>query len=202
MQQPQQRRDATESGEGLRQHGAQDPRFRRHRLADRDKFRLDLDQPVLVAGDFLSRMAFRSDFWRSVAPSHGGGVRYPVSHKRLGDTTMLRQGGDGLRGDGRLVLCLGNDKDKRFAGVFHLFVVQTPQRDALQAYLAEHGIGSDVHYPFPAHLQAPYVEYGDGRGSLPSTEQLASEVLSLPIYPELSDDDVDYVCQTLRTYGA
>ena len=72
-------------------------------------------------GDFLGRVAFRSDFWRGVTPGHGGGVRYPVGHKRLGDTTMLRQGGDGLRGDGRLVLCLGDDKDKGFTGVFHLF---------------------------------------------------------------------------------
>ncbi len=87
-------------------------------------------------------------------------------------------------------------------GVFHLFVVRTPERDPLKAYLADHGIGSDVHYPRPVHLQAPYAEYGDGQGSLPVTEQLAGEILSLPIYPELAPDDVDYVCQTLRNYGA
>jgi dTDP-4-amino-4,6-dideoxygalactose transaminase len=87
-------------------------------------------------------------------------------------------------------------------GVFHLFVVRTPERDALKAYLADHGIGTDVHYPLPVHLQTPYAEYGQGRGSLPATEQLAGEILSLPIYPELAPDDVDYVCQTLRTYGA
>jgi dTDP-4-amino-4,6-dideoxygalactose transaminase len=85
--------------------------------------------------------------------------------------------------------------------VFHLFVVRTSERAALQAYLAGRGIGSDVHYPCPVHLQAPYVQYGAGPGSLPATEQLANEVLSLPIYPELAEDDVDYVCQTLRTYG-
>jgi dTDP-4-amino-4,6-dideoxygalactose transaminase len=87
-------------------------------------------------------------------------------------------------------------------GVFHLFVIRTPDRDRLQAYLAERGIGSDVHYPLPVHLQAPYAQYGDGPGSLPTTEQLAGEILSLPIYPELSDDDVEYVCHTVRTYGA
>jgi len=86
-------------------------------------------------------------------------------------------------------------------GVCHLFVVRTPERDALKAYLTGHGVGTDVHYPLPVHLQAPYAEYGDGPGSLPATEQLAGEILSLPIYPELSADDVDYVCQTLRTYG-
>jgi dTDP-4-amino-4,6-dideoxygalactose transaminase len=87
-------------------------------------------------------------------------------------------------------------------GVFHLFVVRTPERDPLKAYLADHGIGTDVHYPRPVHLQSPYAEYGDGPGSLPATEQLAGEILSLPIYPELAPDDVDYVCQTLRNYGA
>ncbi|TME34131.1 MAG: erythromycin biosynthesis sensory transduction protein eryC1, partial [Chloroflexi bacterium] len=54
----------------------------------------------------------------------------------------------------------------------------------------------------PAHLQPPYAQYGGGPGSLPNTERLARRVLSLPIYPELPDDSVDYVCQVLRTYGA
>jgi dTDP-3-amino-3,4,6-trideoxy-alpha-D-glucose transaminase len=87
-------------------------------------------------------------------------------------------------------------------GVFHLFVVQSPRRDDLKAFLADKGVGSDVHYPLPAHLQAPYLEYGDGPGSLPVTERLAREVLSLPMYPELPAQSVDYVCQLLRTYGA
>jgi dTDP-3-amino-3,4,6-trideoxy-alpha-D-glucose transaminase len=85
-------------------------------------------------------------------------------------------------------------------GVFHLFVVRTARRDALKAYLAEHGVSTDIHYPFPVHLQAPYAEFAGG--GLPNTERLANEILSLPIYPELSDEDVDYVCDVLRTHGA
>ena len=85
-------------------------------------------------------------------------------------------------------------------GVFHLFVIRSKQRDALKAHLAEHGISTDIHYPLPAHLQAPYAAYRTGE--LPHTEQLAREVLSLPIYPELSEDSVDYVCQIIRAYGA
>ncbi len=85
-------------------------------------------------------------------------------------------------------------------GVSHLFVIKTLERDALKAYLGEHGIGTDVHYPLPSHLQAPYAEFGAGRGSLPQTERLADEVLSLPLYPELADTSVDYVCQTVRTH--
>ena len=85
-------------------------------------------------------------------------------------------------------------------GVFHLFVVRSPKRDDLKAYLLEHGIGVDVHYPTPAHLQAPYRQYATA--PLPSTERLAGEVLSLPIYPELADDDIDYVAHTLIAHGA
>jgi dTDP-4-amino-4,6-dideoxygalactose transaminase len=85
-------------------------------------------------------------------------------------------------------------------GVFHLFVVQAPQRDALQAHLARSGVGTDVHYPLPAHQQAPYAAYA--ADALPRTERLAREVLSLPLYPELAEESVDYVLEWLRAYGA
>src|SRR6185503_12463475 len=76
-------------------------------------------------------------------------------------------------------------------GVFHLFVIRTAHRDALQAFLRTRGVASDIHYPLPAHLQRPYAQFGHGQGSLPITERLAHEVLSLPMYPELADPDVD-----------
>jgi dTDP-4-amino-4,6-dideoxygalactose transaminase len=85
-------------------------------------------------------------------------------------------------------------------GVFHLFVVKTHDRDALKQRLAQNGIGSDVHYPLPAHLQTPYVHYANG--PLPNTERLAGEVLSLPMYPELEPESVDYVCRVLQAHGA
>jgi dTDP-4-amino-4,6-dideoxygalactose transaminase len=83
-------------------------------------------------------------------------------------------------------------------GVFHLYVVRTRQRDALRAYLHEHGIGTDVHYPLPAHRQTPYAEYATE--PLPVTERLADEVLSLPLYPELSADAVEYVAKHVRAF--
>ncbi len=85
-------------------------------------------------------------------------------------------------------------------GVFHLFVVQARGRDALQAHLAERGVATDVHYPLAAHQQAPYAEFATGE--LPTTERLAREVLSLPLYPELSADSVAYVVKALCAYGA
>ncbi|MBV9174410.1 MAG: DegT/DnrJ/EryC1/StrS family aminotransferase [Chloroflexi bacterium] len=84
-------------------------------------------------------------------------------------------------------------------GVFHLFVVQSTQRDALRAGLAQAGVGTDVHYPLPAHLQKPYAS----DVQLPNTERLAQRVLSLPMYPELSDADVDYIVEVIRArHGA
>lgn len=86
--------------------------------------------------------------------------------------------------------------------VFHLFVVRVAQRRAeLRQFLAERGVGSGVHYPLPVHLQNPYLEFGHGPGSLPATERLASEVLSLPIYPELSIDDLRYVVQQIGAFA-
>jgi dTDP-4-amino-4,6-dideoxygalactose transaminase len=84
-------------------------------------------------------------------------------------------------------------------GVFHLFVIRTAQRDELKSALAEHGVGTDVHYPLPVHRQKPYAASVD----LPQTERLAAEVLSLPIYPELDEDAVDYVIECIRrVHGA
>jgi dTDP-3-amino-3,4,6-trideoxy-alpha-D-glucose transaminase len=81
--------------------------------------------------------------------------------------------------------------------VYHLFVIQHAERDRLQAGLRERGIGTDIHYPLPAHLQ-PIYQGSAAPGSLPTTERLAREVLSLPIYPELTDDEVRAVAGTLR----
>ena len=81
-----------------------------------------------------------------------------------------------------------------------MFVIQARERDALKAHLAELGVATDVHYPLPAHQQTPYVQFASG--PLPTTERPAREVLSLPLYPELFDDSVDYVVKVLRAHGA
>jgi dTDP-4-amino-4,6-dideoxygalactose transaminase len=80
-------------------------------------------------------------------------------------------------------------------------VIRTHHRDALQAFLKERGVATDIHYPLPTHLQKPYMQFGRGEGSLPITEQLAKEVLSLPIYPELAEEDVDYVAEQVRAFA-
>ena len=77
--------------------------------------------------------------------------------------------------------------------VYHLYVVESERRDALRAYLQSVGIGCDVHYPEPAHLQPAYADLGYQPGSLPHTEALANRILSLPMFPELSRAEVERV---------
>lgn len=74
-----------------------------------------------------------------------------------------------------------------------LYVIRHPQRDALAAALAQRGVGTLVHYPVPIHRQPAYADLGYGAGSLPETERAAAEVLSLPLYIGLGDEQVDYV---------
>lgn len=83
--------------------------------------------------------------------------------------------------------------------VFHLYVVRSPERDALQVRLREAGIGSGIHYPAPVHLQPAYDRrVAMGHTGLAQTERASREVLSLPLYPELTDEQVARVCAVLR----
>lgn len=84
--------------------------------------------------------------------------------------------------------------------VYHLYVIQSTRRDALAAFLKERGIGTAIHYPHPIHRQAAYANLGYPEGSLPVSERLAREILSLPIYPELSLADVRTVAETINQF--
>jgi dTDP-4-amino-4,6-dideoxygalactose transaminase len=84
------------------------------------------------------------------------------------------------------------------AHAFHLYVVVAPDRPAFQAALEEHGISTLVHYPRPIHGHPPYAALGDGTVSLANSEHLACGVVSLPLYPELTDAEVEYVSGALR----
>jgi dTDP-4-amino-4,6-dideoxygalactose transaminase len=84
---------------------------------------------------------------------------------------------------------------------YHLYVVTLPDRatrDALRGHLVAAGVGCDVHYPVPAHLQPAFAELGYGPGSLPVTEGLAGRILSLPLFPELTREEVELVAATVR----
>jgi dTDP-4-amino-4,6-dideoxygalactose transaminase len=84
--------------------------------------------------------------------------------------------------------------------VWHLFVVRHPQRDRLQRYLAEHDIGTLIHYPVPPHLQGAYSELGLPPGTFPVSEAIHREALSLPMGPHLSLTDAQRVVDTIQEF--
>ena len=84
--------------------------------------------------------------------------------------------------------------------VYHQYTVRAPQRDALAAYLKQHGIGTMIYYPVPLHLQGLYASLGYGEGSLPESEKASREVLSLPMYPELTEAQQQEVAQAIREF--
>ncbi len=85
-------------------------------------------------------------------------------------------------------------------GVFHHFVVRSAHRDALMKYLKENGVSAGIHYPVPVHLQPAYAGLGYRRGDLPATEAFADECLSLPIYAELTDEQLTQVVTEVKAY--
>jgi dTDP-4-amino-4,6-dideoxygalactose transaminase len=84
--------------------------------------------------------------------------------------------------------------------VYHLYVIRTPNRQALQAYLSENGVSTGIHYPIPIHLQAAYQDLGYQRGDLPVTEAYADQILSLPMFAELTPEQIEYVAATIRRF--
>ncbi len=107
--------------------------------------------------------------------------------------------------------CIAETYDKHLSGtrleipvkrdgashVYHLYVVRTKDRDKLRAYLTDREIGTGIHYPVPIHKQKAYVGRLKGAERLPVTERVANEILSLPMYPELSDEDVAKTIQAV-----
>ncbi len=84
--------------------------------------------------------------------------------------------------------------------VFHQFTLRHPRRDALREHLARHDVGTDLIYPVPLHLQRCYAGLGQGPGSLPIAERAAATCLSLPIFPELTDAQVDHVIASINKF--
>jgi len=90
--------------------------------------------------------------------------------------------------------------DPRAKHVFHQYVIRAPRRDELRAFLTENGIGTEVYYPLPLHLQPALRSLGYRQGDFPVAERAAAEVLALPIYPELRDEEVENVVEGVRRF--
>jgi dTDP-4-amino-4,6-dideoxygalactose transaminase len=85
-------------------------------------------------------------------------------------------------------------------GNYHLYVIRTQQRDELQKLLTEKQIGTGLHYPIPCHLQKGYEYLGYDPGAFPVAEQLALEVLSLPMYPQIQKQHQEQVANELQEF--
>jgi dTDP-4-amino-4,6-dideoxygalactose transaminase len=85
-------------------------------------------------------------------------------------------------------------------GVYHLYVVRVQDREALQAHLADAGIGTGVHYPIPLHLQRAYEHLGYKKGALPVTERVAAEIVSLPMFPQMTPGQQLEVAQRVKEH--
>jgi dTDP-4-amino-4,6-dideoxygalactose transaminase len=83
--------------------------------------------------------------------------------------------------------------------VYHLFVIRSDNRDQLASHLEKNGVEAAIHYPIPIHLQTPYrTKYGYSEGSFPIAEKLAGRVLSLPIHPAITEEEVQTVSRLVR----
>lgn len=84
--------------------------------------------------------------------------------------------------------------------VWHLYVVRVENRENFQNYLSEHGISTGIHYPIPIHLQPAYLDLGYPAGSFPVTESYADNIVSLPMFPELTPQAVEYVVENIHQF--
>ena len=82
---------------------------------------------------------------------------------------------------------------------WHLYAVRHADRDWAMQQLADAGVGTIAHYPVPIHLQAAYADLGLGEGAFPVAERAAAQVFSLPLFPQLRDDEIDYVCDVVNS---
>ena len=84
--------------------------------------------------------------------------------------------------------------------VYHLFVVRVENRDEFQQYLLDHGIKTQIHYPIPPHLSACYQRFGHSVGAFPITEQSVNEILSLPLYNGMTEEEIEYVVNAVNQW--
>jgi dTDP-4-amino-4,6-dideoxygalactose transaminase len=84
--------------------------------------------------------------------------------------------------------------------VYHLYVIRTKKRDELRKYLSQAGISTGIHYPVPLHLQPSLSDLGYKKGCFPVTESYSKEILSLPMFPHISSDQIGYVCQKIKEF--
>jgi dTDP-4-amino-4,6-dideoxygalactose transaminase len=171
----------------LRAHGSK-PKYY-HKLVG-GNFRLDTLQAAIVLAKFK-----HLDDW--TAKRQTNARRYDVLFEESGLVSS------GLVQLPRIPSYSATMNEERGTGnqdrhIINQYVIRVPRRDGLQAFLKEKGIGTEVYYPLPLHLQECFAYLGYKSGDFPESEKAAGESLALPVYPELSDEQAHYVVDTIR----
>jgi dTDP-3-amino-3,4,6-trideoxy-alpha-D-glucose transaminase len=160
----------------LRSHGER-PRYN-HRVVGTTA-RLDALQAAV-----LRRKLVRLDDWNA-------------QRRELGSALRTKLASALERGSGERTIELTSLPFAQADHVYHLFVVRTGARDELREHLAQRGIASAVHYPTPIHLTGAYAHLGMGSGSLPVSERLSARICSLPIFPSMTEVEIDRVADAV-----
>ena len=164
----------------LRNHGAEQRYF--HKIVGAN-FRLDAIQAAVL----LVKLRYL-DGWHEARQEHAEHYR-----KLLGHTGLVERGDIGLP----------DNPDARLGARTHIynqFVIRARMRDALREFLTGQGVGTEIYYPVPFHLQDCFRDLGYGPGDFPESERAARETLALPIYPELTHAQQEYVVEQLATF--
>lgn len=158
---------------------------------------------IRVLRNYGSRVKYVNEvqgFNSRLDPLHAAALRVRLSHLDEWNARRVRaaQRYDAALGQAGIAI---PSQSPRTEHVWHLYVVRTPRRDELQRHLEAAGIGTLIHYPVPPHLQQAYAASGYRAGDFPITEALAREVLSLPMGPQLTDDELERVGAAVRDFG-
>jgi dTDP-4-amino-4,6-dideoxygalactose transaminase len=161
-----------------RNHGME-PRYYHHMIGG--NFRMDALQAAVLSRKLRDLEGWSTLRWQiaqhyrdTLAPLEGRFLRLPVEPYR--------------------------DRLGRCGHTYHQFVVRSPKRDALRAFLTERGIGTEVYYPVALHQQPCFTSLGYQSGEFPVAEQAAREVLALPIFPELTEEEAECVAQAVCSF--
>jgi dTDP-3-amino-3,4,6-trideoxy-alpha-D-glucose transaminase len=163
----------------LRAHGER-PRYQ-HRIVGTTA-RLDALQAAVLRGKLA-----RLDSWNEARRRLGSELRERLSATPSGAP------------DGRAIEVTGLPFEEA-DHVYHLFVVRTEERDALREHLSQRGVASAIHYPEPIHLTEAYAHLGLGPGSLPVSERLAKQICSLPLFPSMTDTELEHIADTVLAF--
>lgn len=163
----------------------------------------DLAEKILMLRNYGSREKYKHEvIGHNMRLDEIQAAFLTVKLRHLNDWTRQRQEiaawyNEALAGMGDLIL---PEVGTNTTHVYHLYVIRTHYRDELQAYLAEKGVGTLIHYPIPPHLQKAYSDLDFKEGDFPIAEQLAKTVLSLPIWPGLTYEQVLLLAETIAKF--